>query len=492
LVYFLTVFPAHEDCRYCPRHILRGIHRNGIRRKNISNFGKIPAMSLLRIFVVEDDRLYGEMLRYHLSKDPECEVSLFTSGSECLRNLQKKPDMISLDYSLPDISGLEVIRRIRDFDPELPVVIVSGQEDVGTAINLLREGAYGYIVKDADTRERLWGILRNLKERMALKQEISALKEEIGRKYVYNKVIKGNSPAIKQIFSLIEKAIETNITVSLTGETGTGKDLVAKAIHYNSSRNSRPFVAVNVTAIPGELIESEFFGYEKGAFTGAHNRKIGKFEAASDGTLFLDEIAEMDLSMQAKLLRVLQEKEFTRVGGNEVIPMKARLLVATNKVLSEEVKKGNLREDLYYRLLGLPIELPPLRHRGQDIILLARHFVDAFCEENGIKPKRLAQDAQEKLLAYPYPGNVRELKAIVELAVVMAPGHSIEAKDISLNSGHLPGDFLQEEKTLEAYTNEIISYYLKKYNHNVKEVAAKLGVGKSTIYRLLQANKIKL
>lgn len=458
----------------------------------MSNFGKIPEMSSLRIFVVEDDRLYGEMLKYHLSQDPEYEVSLYTTGSECLRYLHQKPAMISLDYTLPDMSGLEVIRRIREVDPELPVVIVSGQEDVSTAINLLREGAYGYIVKDADTRERLWGVLRNLKERMALKQEITALKEEIGRKYVYHKAIKGNSPAIKNIFSLIEKAIETNITVSLTGETGTGKDLVAKAIHYNSPRASRPFVAVNVNATPGELIESEFFGYEKGAFTGAQSRKIGKFEAAGDGTLFLDEIGEMDLNMQAKLLRVLQEKEFTRVGGNEVIPMKARLIVATNRILAEEVRKGKLREDLYYRLLGLPIELPPLRHRGQDIILLARHFVDAFCEENGIKPKRLTPDAQEKLLGYAYPGNVRELKAIVELAVVMAPDDSIEAKDISLESGHLPGDFLQEEKTLEAYTLEIIAHYLRKYNNNVKEVAAKLDVGKSTIYRLLQAEKLKL
>lgn len=447
-------------------------------------------MDNFRIFIVEDDKLYGEMLKYNISLIPDYEVELYTSGKECLKNLYKNPGMISLDYTLPDMSGLEVIRKIRDFNPELPVVIVSGQEDVETAVKLLKEGAYDYIVKDNDATDRLRNTLRNLRERMALKQEISELKEEIGRKYEYNKVIKGNSPAIKAVFKLIEKATKANITVSITGETGTGKDLVAKAIHYNSPRAEQPFVAVNVTAIPKELIESEMFGYEKGAFTGANSRKIGKFEAADGGTIFLDEVAEMELNMQAKLLRVLQEKEFSRVGGNETIKVSARLIVATNKNLAEEVQKGRFREDLYYRLLGLPIELPPLRFRGNDILILAKHFINEFAQENQMGSKSLSPEAQEKLMKYPFPGNVRELKAMVELSTVMANGNVIEESDISFNSSHLKSDFLLEENTLEGYTNQIISHYLQKYDNNIKVVAEKLDIGKSTIYRLLKSKKI--
>ncbi|HRZ76584.1 MAG TPA: sigma-54 dependent transcriptional regulator, partial [Bacteroidales bacterium] len=390
----------------------------------------------------------------------------------------------------PDMSGLEVIRKLLDHDPELPVIVVSGQEDVSTAVSLLKEGAYDYIVKDDDTRNRLWNTIRNLRERMALKEQISELRQEIGRRYEYSQVIKGTSPAIKAIFQLIGKAVSTNITVSISGETGTGKDLVAKAIHYNSSRSTHPFVAINVTAIPHELIESEMFGYEKGAFTGANARRTGKFEAAGKGTIFLDEVAEMDLNMQAKLLRVLQEKEFSRVGGNESIKVEARLIVATNKNLAEEVQKGNFREDLYYRLLGLPIELPPLRYRGNDILILAKHFIAEFCKENGMEVKSLSSSAQEKLLKYPFPGNVRELKAMVELAAVMANEEVIGDEDISFAGSHYRTDFLLEENTLEGYERLIIGHYLKKYNHNVKLVAEKLDIGKSTIYRLLKTNPL--
>jgi DNA-binding NtrC family response regulator len=428
------------------------------------------------------------MLRHRLSLNPDYEVSLFRSGAECLKNLYKKPGMVSLDYTLPDISGMDVIRKLLDYDPELPVVVVSGQEDISTAVSMLKEGAYDYIVKDEDTPNRLWNTIRNLRERMALKQQITELKREIGKKYEFGQVIKGSSPAIKAVFQLMEKAVQTNITVSITGETGTGKDLVAKAIHYNSPRGIHPFVAINVTAIPRELIESEMFGYEKGAFTGANTRKAGKFEAAGKGTIFLDEVAEMELNMQAKLLRVLQEKEFSRVGGNESLKVEARLIVASNKSLAEEVRKGNFREDLYYRLLGLPIELPPLRFRGNDILILAKHFIGEFCKENGIEAKSISAAAQEKLLKYPFPGNIRELKAMVELATVMANEHVIGEDDINFSASHHRTDFLLEENTLEGYERLIIAHYLRKYNHNVKLVAEKLGIGKSTIYRLLKTN----
>ncbi len=447
-------------------------------------------MESFRIFVIEDDVLYGEMLRHHLSLNPDNEVHLFKTGQDCLKNLYRMPSLVSLDYSLPDMSGLEVMKQIKKENPEIPVVIVSGQEDISTAVALLREGAYDYFVKDDDVKDRLWNIIKKIKENLSLKSEISQLKDEIGRKYEFRNVIKGNSPAIRQIFSLIEKAIKTNITVSITGETGTGKELVAKAIHYNSSRAKKPFVAVNVSAIPRDLIESEMFGHEKGSFTGAITRKTGKFEQAQGGSIFLDEIGEMDMHMQSKLLRVLQERELTRVGGNDTIKIDVRLIVATNRNLADEVAKGNFREDLYYRLLGLPIELPPLRYRGYDIIVLAKYFVDEFCAENKLPKLSISEAAQQKLMQYAFPGNVRELKAVMELAAVLTDGDQIDEFNISFNSTNIASNFLLEENTLEEYNSKIIRYYLDKYDNNVVMVAKKLDIGKSTIYRMLKENKL--
>lgn len=447
-------------------------------------------MDPFKIYVVEDDPFFGEMLRHHLALNPENEVHLFRSGSDLLKNLYRIPNLISLDYSLPDMSGLDVMRSIKKENPEIPVVIVSGQRDVSTAVQLLREGAYDYLEKDDDVKERLWNIINKVRENLELKSEITYLKEEIGKKYEFRNVIKGNSAALNPIFSLIEKAIKTSITVSITGETGTGKELVAKAIHYNSPRIKKPFVAINVSAIPGELIESELFGHERGAFTGAVTRKIGKFEQAQGGTLFLDEIADMNLHMQAKLLRVLQERELTRVGGNDNIKIDVRLIVASNRNLADEVQKGKFREDLYYRLLGLPVELPPLRYRGNDIILLAKYFVDEFCRENKLGKINVTESAQKKLMEYPFPGNVRELKAVVELAAVMTDSNKIEAHHISFNSTNISTNFLFEESTLDEYNRKIIRYYLDKYNNNVMLVAQKLDIGKSTIYRLLKENRL--
>lgn len=447
-------------------------------------------MNAFKIFVVEDDPLYGEMLKYHLSLNPDNEVIKFDTGTECLKNLHLAPSLISLDFSLPDITGFEVIRKVREYNADIPVVVVSGQEDVGTAVQLLKDGAYDYFVKDEDTKERLWNTIKNIKERNELKEEISVLKEEIGKKYEFKKIIRGNSPAIQQIFKLIEKATLTNITVSISGETGTGKELVAKAIHYNSIRVKHTFVPINVTAIPNDLIESELFGYEKGAFTGANSRKIGKFEIANKGTIFLDEIGEMDLNMQAKLLRVIQEKELYRVGGTQPIKFDARVVVATNRNLAKEVEKGNFREDLYYRLLGLPIEIPPLRYRGNDILILAKFFVDDFCKENNMPKLEIAGNAQEKLLKYPFPGNVRELKAVMELACVMTNSDTIDEDHVTFNSTNAKSDFLLEEDTLQGYVKKIVKYYLQKYNNNVMVVANKLDIGKSTIYRMLKNNEI--
>jgi DNA-binding NtrC family response regulator len=254
----------------------------------------------------------------------------------------------------------------------------------------------------------------------------------------------------------------------------------------------RSFVAVNVAAIPSELIESELFGHEKGAFTGAHSRRIGKFEEAHKGTLFLDEIGEMDLSIQAKLLRALQEREIVRIGGNEKVKTDVRIIVATHKNLFEEVQKGNFREDLYYRLLGLSIELPPLRERGNDLLILAKHFVDSFCKENKLPQKLISNEAKVKLCSYPFPGNVRELKAVMELAVVMADDDIIYDTDITFNQTANQADFLKQEMTLRDYTRNIINYYLEKYNHDIVTVAKKLDIGKSTIYRMIKNGELKV
>ena len=444
----------------------------------------------LRIFIVEDDVIFARIMSHHLSLNPEYEVEIFSDGKTLLKNLYKNPTLISLDYNLPDMTGLEVLRQIREFNPDLPVVIVSGQQDVATAIELLKKGAYDYILKDQDTKERLWNITKNIRENLKLRQKIADLEEEIGRKYEKNNLIKGSSPAISKVFNLIEKASGTNITVSIYGETGTGKELVAKSIHHGSSRNRKPFVAVNVTAIPRELIESEMFGHEKGAFTGANNRRIGRFEEANGGTIFLDEIGDMDLNMQSKLLRVLQEEEVTRVGGNDSVKLDVRVIVATHKNLQELVRKGEFREDLYYRLLGLPINLPPLRERGNDIVLLARFFVDDFCQKNKMKKLSISPKAIEKIQQYPFPGNVRELKAIMELAAVMTNTETIEESDITFSTVSASADFLFEETTLQEYNKKIINHFMYKYNNKVRLVAKKLDIGKTTIYRLMSEGKL--
>jgi len=289
---------------------------------------------------------------------------------------------------------------------------------------------------------------------------------------------------------LLEKAVKTDITVSITGETGTGKEVVAKSIHHNSTRKKGPFVAVNMSAIPNELVESELFGHEKGAFTGALSRKKGQFELANNGTLFLDEIAELDLNHQAKLLRALQEREVMRVGGESPVKFNARILIATHRDLAAEVRNGNFREDLYYRLIGLNVALPSLRERGNDILLLGQHFLNDFSKSQKMGKLEISKEAKKKLLEYSYPGNVRELKAVMELAAVMAEEKTVESEDIQFNSVRREQNFMTEEMTLEEYKHRIIRHFLQKYEDDVLLVAKKLDIGKSTIYRLLKEETI--
>ncbi len=442
-----------------------------------------------KIFVVEDDEWYNRLLVHNLSLNPDYEIQSFIDGKSCLQNLNQNPDVITLDYRLPDMKGLEVLKQIKDINEDIQVVLISEQDDIEVVVELLKEGAYDYIVKSKDIRERLLNTVNNIRKGTKLRNEIQTLRKEVRQKYSYQNTIIGNSPAAKRIFDLIEKATRTNITVSVTGETGTGKELVAKAIHYNSKQAKKPFVPVNVAAIPKDLIESELFGHEKGSFTGATSRRIGKFEEANKGTLFLDEISEMDISLQAKLLRALQEKEIIRIGSNTPIKTDCRIVIATNRNLLEEVKKGNFRQDLYYRLIGLPIELPALRHRGNDVVLLANHFIKQFCEENKLEKKSLHPDGVAKLLAYSFPGNVRELKSLIELAVTLSDGDEIGADNLILGSAGDEGDILNEEMTLREYDIRIVKKFLQKYDNNTKIVAEKLDIGVATIYRMLKEGK---
>ena len=339
----------------------------------------------VKIYVVEDNDWYNRLLVHTLSLNPDYEVKGFFNGRDFLDSLHELPDIVTLDYRLPDISGTELLKQLKQEHPEIQVILISEQEDINTVVELLKLGAKDYIIKSNDIRDRLVEYGSEYPQGNGAHR---AKLPNFAKKFRKNTISKaaswGKVTAMNAVYEMIEKARNTNITVSISGETGTGKELVAKAIHYNSKRKDKSFVAFNVAAVPSELIESELFGHEKGAFTGASYRRIGKFEEANGGTLFLDEIAEMDASFQVKLLRALQEKEIVRVGSNQTVKTDCRIIVATNKNLKEEVKKGNFREDLYYRLLGLPIELPPLRERGNDVLILAKYFIDLFSKENNL------------------------------------------------------------------------------------------------------------
>jgi DNA-binding NtrC family response regulator len=437
-----------------------------------------------KIFIVDDNSMFLRVLHKYLAVNESFDVQAFLTAREFLEKLDEKPDIVSLDYTLPDGNGKDILLKIQEISPLTQVVIVSGQSDITTAIDLLKIGAYDYIVKGVDTREKISIAINKIIEKIELTDENTLLRQAIKKEYDFKNLIKGSSKAIEDVFELMARAVQTNINVSVVGETGTGKELVAKGIHYNSNRSNKPFVPVNITSIPDTLIESELFGYEKGAFTGAEGNKPGKIELADGGTLFLDEIAEMNLATQAKLLRVLQERELSRLGSNKTIKFDVRVIIATHRDLNEQIQKGLFREDLYFRLLGLTINLPPLRERGSDCLLLAQYFVNDFCDDNKMPRKKILEETQQKLKTYSFPGNVRELKAIMELACVLADGDIIEPQHLNVNPLNVKQNLLANEKTLQEYNEEIIFYFVNKYK-NVREAARRLGVGKSTIYRYL-------
>jgi DNA-binding NtrC family response regulator len=442
-------------------------------------------MRPLKIIVAEDDNWYAEYISHHLLMEDEHSITKVSTAAEVFKLLKTKPDLITLDYNLPDLKGDETLNRIKLESKDTAVIIVSAQEDVNTAIKMMNNGAYDYIVKNNEAKFRIIQSLSSLLKTKSLESRIDYLQSEVEGKYKISNSIIGQSKALKGVFNYIEKASSSLINVSITGETGTGKELVAKAIHFNSERANKPFVAVNLSSIPESLIESELFGHIKGAYTGAISDRIGKFEEAHGGTIFLDEIGEISLNIQVKILRVIQERIVTKLGTNKNKNIDCRIICATNKDLSVLVQKELFREDLYYRLIGLPIHLPKLIERDNDILILAKHFVDSYCSTNHLSPIVIDNEAQSKLSQYKFPGNVRELKAIMELACVMKDSDHIGSKDIIFSKRQGIDDIVNSGSSLKEINDQIILRLLRNNNNNVILVSDRLKIGKSTIYRLL-------
>jgi DNA-binding NtrC family response regulator len=387
------------------------------------------AATRYKVFIVEDDEFLGSIMKRTLEKIADAEVYLFKTPQECLDSLHLNPDIVSIDYYLPGMTGMEMMEKIRNYNNTINCIIVSGQEKVDIVLELYKKGAMDYIMKDDNAVANLENSVKKIFDNLRLKKQVEILQEQIIDRNKYSNIV-GNSPSILKVLKMIQKVENNSIMVLISGESGTGKELVARAIHYGSPRNRKPFVTVNMGAIPADLIESELFGHEKGAFTDARERRIGKFEEADQGTIFLDEIGEMDLFLQTKILRVLQEKEVTRIGSNKSIKLDARVIAATNKNLSVEVKEGRFREDLFYRLQGFLIHLPPLRERGEDVIILSKSFLNAFCKANNMQTVSLSKEVMKILLEYPWPGNVRELKAVIERAALLCENATITPEDI--------------------------------------------------------------
>ena len=451
------------------------------------------------IWLLGSNEAYSSLLSHQLGRNPDYRMRRFATIPQALATAQEgdQPEAIIFDCGpTPDGPAYQAVQRLRELLPQAAIFLVSTRSDVSTAVELMRHGATNYLVKDATTPDRLWQLLAQARQQPTARPAPKGPYPEAASPLL------GEHASMHRVRELIGKAARTTITVSITGETGTGKELVAQAIHAQSSRASQPFVAVNMAAIPRELLESELFGHEKGAFTGAAARRVGHFEAASGGTLFLDEIGDLELPLQAKLLRVLQERVVTRVGGSKPVPFDVRLVVATHRDLAAEARTGRFREDLYYRLLGLPIELPPLRARGDDRLLLADAFVRNFSHLNHLPVRSFDAEASRRLLAYAFPGNVRELRAVVELAAVLAEGKHIQADDLPplqttatgretpATAATHPGN--GPEPSLREQTLAIMQNTLLQTRGDVVAAASRLRIGRSTLYRLLQSGDLRL
>jgi DNA-binding NtrC family response regulator len=382
-----------------------------------------------KILVVDDEPGIRETLKALLRKDYALAFS--SNGEEGVQHFQDtSPDLVLLDLAMPKMDGMDALKKLREISPEVPVIMLTATMTTRTAVEAMKIGANDYLTKPFDHEELKLIIAKELATQ-ALEKEVIHLRTAASRRYGLENII-GNSRPILDLFSKIRHLADTKTTILLMGESGTGKELVARALHFNSLRKPRPFIAINCAAIPETLLESELFGHERGAFTDAQTRRIGRFEQAHQGTLFLDEVADLSLSCQAKILRALQEKKFMRVGGTELIESDVRLIAATNKILEDEIRKGTFREDLYYRINVVPISLPPLRQRKEDIPLLVKHFFDKKALEEQLPPKMITPKAMELLIQYDWPGNIREMENIIEQMATLSPKELIDTEDIPI------------------------------------------------------------
>ncbi len=450
-------------------------------------------MSRKSVLIVDDEEGIRESLSGIL-EDEGYDVLTASSGEDALAiTKEHMPDIVLLDVWLPEMDGLETLPRLKEIDANIPVIMISGHGNIEIAVKATRLGAYDFLEKPLSLEKVIITTKRAL-ERKILEEENRSLKENIIKKC---RLI-GDSEKIRTLRQQIEMAAQSNSRVLILGESGTGKELVARLLHEKSQRASGPFVEVNCAAIPQELIESELFGHEKGAFTGATERKSGKFELADRGTLFLDEIGDMTLQTQAKVLRVIETQTFQKVGGSKNIKVDVRIIAATNKNLMEEVKNGNFREDLYFRLNVIPIIVPPLKERSDDIPLLIKHFIELFASESGIRQKEITPDAVKTFQDYYWPGNIRELKNAVERLMIMISSDVITKKDVDA-LGMLGQQVLKEydyfsHKTLkdarDAFEKDFIIRKLQENNWNVSKTAEVIDVERSNLHKKIKAYKI--
>ena len=474
-------------------------------------------MSIHRILVADDE----ESIRWVLSKALTKQgftVDLAADGNEALQLFRRHPyDMAVLDIKMPGNSGLDLLNRFQEERPETLVVIMTAESSMKNAIEAMKRGAYDYITKPFDL-DALDAIILKASKACQVSDEVHRLKEEVREHYQLERTIIGTSRPMQEVYKVLGKVAPSDVTVLVTGESGTGKELVARAIHYNSPRLGKPFLALNCAAIPRELLESELFGFEKGAFTGATERKSGKFEQANGGTLFLDEIGDMPLELQAKLLRVLQEKEITRTGGNVTIPVDVRIVAATNQELREKVRAKEFREDLFYRLNVVPIALPPLRERREDIPLLVEFFIQRAQEDLGVAARGCSEEAMALLQRYSWPGNVRELENTIQRAALLSPDQLLTPGDFNTLEGEegreeVDGSLealianklhcslaqmdVQElsnlyEMVLHQMERPLINIILEKTRGNQVRTAEILGINRNTLRKKIQTLDIEV
>ena len=464
-----------------------------------SYMGEMTAVGRARILAADDEEGAREALEIVLEDDYEL-VSV-ASGSSALAKIKEQPfDVVFLDITMPELDGISTLKLIKEYDESIDVIMISALDNAREAAAAMKSGAYDYITKPYEAEEILSTLERVLKKR-SLEQEVRYLRSEVAGLFEKFQIV-SKSQAMQAIFRIIDKVAQTSSNVLITGESGTGKELVARAIHARSQRAEKPFVAINCAAIPSELMESELFGHERGAFTGAVHRASGKFEYAHGGTIFFDEVASLQLGLQAKILRVLQEREFSRVGSHLNIKVDVRVIAATNTRLDEMVKDGQFRSDLYFRLNVIPIELPPLRERAEDVAVLANYFLAKFNQQLNKRIKGITPAAMFVLESYPWPGNIRELENLIERIVVLGPdGHSIDEKDLPFDlllHDEIDGEALEGQagdglvQARHAFERQFILRTLEQCRWNQTNTARMLGVHRNTLLQKMKSLHINV